>query len=75
MRYLLVFLATAGIDWVWTQCVMRTTEKDAARAAGWSSVLVLLSAYSTVSIVEEHALIFPAMAGAFVGTWIAVKQP
>lgn len=74
MNALLVFLATAAIDWVWTQCVIRTTERDALKAAAWSSVLVLLSAFSTVSIVEDNRLIFPAILGAFAGTYIAVKQ-
>lgn len=68
-----VFLATALADVVWARYIRATADRKAVSAASWSALVVLLGAYATVSIVADRWLVLPALCGAFVGTYYAVR--
>lgn len=71
---LLVFVASAAIDLVWTRCVRATVERQRGQAALWAVALYVLSTYATISVVDDHWLVLPAGLGAFIGTWLAVGK-
>ena len=74
MKAVAVFLVTAATDWLWTRCVSATVLRQEWRAASWGSVLFATSSLLTVSVVDDPWLVLPASAGAFVGTFLAVRQ-
>jgi hypothetical protein len=48
--------------------------KRAAPAAVWGSLTLLFGAFNVVSYTHDHWAVVPAVAGAFVGTYVAVKR-
>lgn len=73
-RWLLVLLATALIDILWTRCVAATADRKALPAASWGTALYVVSYLVTLSVVSEPLLLIPGAAGAFVGTYWAVRK-
>lgn len=73
ISWLVVFLLTAVVDWLWTFCVQATENKQANRASIGSVALLLCSSLATIAFVEDHWLLIPASLGALVGTQIAVR--
>lgn len=73
MTALAVFLVTAALDAVWTWYVQGLAAKRVWQAATCAASLILLGAFNTVSIVGNPWLALPASAGAFVGTYLAVR--
>lgn len=73
MRALYVFLAVALMDYCWARYIRATAERRPLHAGGYAAGLLLVSALVVVSYVEDHALILPAVAGAFVGTYLSVR--
>lgn len=72
MKYLLVFLAVAFVDIVWTKYIAEVSAKRALRAASWSALIIAMGAFTTLQYVHDNTMLVPAIAGAFVGTFWAV---
>lgn len=72
--YALVFIVMAINDWVWSRYIAEVGAKRAARAAVWGSLTLLFGAFNVVSYTHDHWAVVPAVAGAFVGTYVAVKR-
>lgn len=74
MRYLLVFLATTFVDVAWTKYTLAVAAKHAVRASLWSTIIVAVGAFSVLSYTQDNLALIPAAAGAFVGTFWAVRR-
>lgn len=73
MSFVLVFLAVALADVVWSLYFMAMAARQAFAAAAWSAGIIALSAFSTVQYVSDRRLVWAALAGAFVGTFLTLK--
>ena len=74
MKYLLVFFAMTALDFCWARYTVATSRLNALRSGIWASLLILLSGFVTTSYVADHTMLLPACAGAFIGTYIALKM-
>jgi hypothetical protein len=72
LNFIMVFLATLAADFCWTKYNMHSAAKHPHRAAMWSGLIVAFGAVSFLSYVNDHKLTVAAIAGAYVGTWLAV---
>lgn len=73
MSFILVFISTAIADVVWARYTLAVTAKSPLRAACWSALIILLGSFTVTQYVHDWRMVFPAAAGAFIGTWLAVK--
>jgi hypothetical protein len=74
MTYLLVFVSTFFADLVWARYIAAAAEKRAIAASWWSMAIVALSAFNIVQYSLNWKTVFPALAGAFLGTWFALRK-
>lgn len=72
MKFVLVFFGVMAADVAWTLYFIETGKGRAVAAAAWSSAIVGISAFTTISYVHDTKLIAAAVLGAFVGTWATV---
>lgn len=68
-----VFIALFMLDFVWAKYTYAMTQKAAAWAGGYACVIILLGGYAAIGYTQNPWLLVPAMAGAFAGTWLAVR--
>lgn len=68
--FCLVFL----MDVIWTRLTQATVARAPGVAAAWSTSLYLLSTYAVYSVIHDLWLLIPAAAGAYLGTYVAVKR-
>lgn len=73
-RALAVCAAMAVCDWCWTRYTQAVAEKRAATAAWWSAAIIGIGAFGVVSYVEDKRLVIPALIGAWIGTYLAVRR-
>lgn len=69
-----MFVAMMGADYAWTKYTLEVAAKDAVSAGLWSAVIVGCGAFTVVSYTTDRWLLIPALLGAFLGTYIAVKK-
>lgn len=74
MTWVWVFFATALIDVLWTRTVAATAARKALPAASWGTALYVVGNLVTLSVVGDPVLLLPGSAGAFVGTYLAVRR-
>jgi len=59
---------------VFLTCYLQGLRQDNAWSAGfWATLTVLTAGVAVISITDSNSMLFPAMLGAFVGTWVGVK--
>jgi len=73
MNHLYVFLAVIVLEYAFAFYTRKTTEGVEYSAGAWAAFIILLNAIVTLLYVSDKALIPAAMAGAFIGTIIAIK--
>jgi len=73
IQALAVFAAMGALDVAWAFYTMSTAVKKPMEASLWASLIVVFSAIVTISYVSDPWLIIPAIGGAFVGTYAAIK--
>jgi hypothetical protein len=74
MTYLLVFVSTFFADLVWARYIAAAAEKRAHAASGWSAAIIALSAFNIVQYSLNWKTVFPALVGAYLGTWFALRK-
>lgn len=74
IRFLAVFFAVAVVDVLWALYMGSVARKQAFWAATWSSLIILLGAFSVVQYTQDHWMLAPAMLGAFIGTHFTVSR-
>lgn len=73
IQFFSVMVAIAAADVCWTLYFIHTSNKNAVKAAFWSSMIMVCSAFAVASYVEDHRLMPAAIIGAFLGTYYTVK--
>ena len=74
MNYLAVFLFMVCADYIWAKCVTHTAKRHRTQGALWAGALIAAQAAVTVAYVGDHGLILPAIAGAFMGTFLGIGR-
>lgn len=74
MTWAFVFTATVIMDIVWAEWSKAVTAKRAELAGHYAAALIVCSAFVTIEFVHNHWLMIPAGAGAWIGTWWAVRR-
>lgn len=73
LEWLFVFLAMLAVDLL-NAVYIKNIEKNNALIASFTCVFVFLAAsVAVIGYVDDHWLLIPASAGAFVGTYIGIK--
>jgi hypothetical protein len=75
LEWLAVFVGMFLLDAAYTRYTQAITSGNPLRAAHFAAVLIGITAFVTVSYVQNRWLTIPVMAGAWAGTWVAVKWP
>ena len=75
LEWLAVFIGMFLLDMVYARYTQAIQSGQAMRAAHFAAVLIGITAFVTVSYVQNRWLTLPVMAGAWAGTWVAVKWP
>lgn len=68
LKFLLVMLAMIIADICWTVYFIKVEERRAIASGIWSALIIIASAFTTTSYVEDKSLIPAAVIGAFIGT-------
>lgn len=68
LKFLLVMLAMIIADICWTVYFIKVEERRAIASGVWSALIIVASAFTTTSYVEDKSLIPAAVIGAFIGT-------
>lgn len=68
VKFLLVMLAMIIADVCWTVYFIKVEERRAVASGVWSALIIVASAFTTTSYVEDKSLIPAAVIGAFIGT-------
>jgi hypothetical protein len=69
----MVFFAMFALDFVWARYTYAMTAKRAGAASGYAGAIVLLSGTAAIGYTSDPWLLVPAVCGAVMGTWLAVK--
>lgn len=73
-RWLLVFLAAVVVDFIWARYTAAVTSSRAIAAAWLSIGIIVSNAVVTVGYVTDYWLIVPTAAGAWCGTYFAIRN-
>jgi hypothetical protein len=73
MIYLLAFLTYLTLDLVWGFYIIAAARRKHWQAAGFAAGIAAFNGATVLFVVENPLTIFALIAGAFVGTLIAVK--
>lgn len=72
VKFLMVMVSMILADVCWTLYFIKVGEKKEIAAGIWSSLIISFGALSTTEYVHDRTLIFAAMLGAFIGTYMTV---
>lgn len=75
LEWFSVFVGMFLLDVAYTRYTQGITAGRPAHAAHYAAVLIGITAFVTVSYVQNRWLTIPVMVGAWAGTWVAVKWP
>ena len=70
---MLVFVAVAAVDALWSLWIGSVGGHHAAQAGAYATLLLLAGAFVTLSYVRDRRLLLPAALGAFIGTYLSVR--
>ena len=70
----LVFASLFALDFVWARYTFAMTSGRPAIAGSYASVLIVLSGAAAIGYTSDPWMLIPAAAGAFLGTYAAVRR-
>ena len=73
LEWILVFFALLIVDVLNAVYIKHIQKNNAILASSTAVVLFLASSVAVIGYVDDHWLLIPATAGAFVGTYIGIK--
>jgi hypothetical protein len=73
IKFLLIVLAMAVADVCWTLYFIDVEERRAHAASFWSAMIILVSAFTVTSYIENNIYITAAIIGAYLGTFGTIK--
>lgn len=72
LKCITVFASVTLADICWANYFIKVSENKAFMSSVWSSGIMICGVYSVDSYVQDYYLAIPAIAGAFVGTFVSV---
>jgi hypothetical protein len=69
----IVFVVMFALDIAWARYTMSASKEKEIEASVWASLILVFSSIVTIGYVSNPWLILPAVAGAFVGTYVGIK--
>lgn len=73
LKALLIFAAVFCTDWLWASYIINTAKKNVTKSSVLSGLIVGIGAFTTITYVEDHTMIIPAVIGGMLGTVVGVK--
>lgn len=73
MMWLTVFIAVAVLDFVWAKYTSYVNDSRAVYAGVAAVLIMVLGGTAVIGYTSDPLMLIPAGAGAFVGTYAAVK--
>lgn len=70
IKYILVFVAVAFVDSIWTLYIKAIQENAPLRSAMTGTLIYALGSYAILSYTESPVYLIPACLGAFIGTYL-----
>lgn len=74
MSFVVVFLSMLAMDFVFAQYAKRAGDRRPTSAANWAAMIIPLNYFVVTGYVDSFWMVLPAMAGAWLGTHIAVSR-
>lgn len=74
MTALLVFATALALDVVWARYTITASARRATHAAWWATAIAVLSGVTAYYVVHEPWYLAPTALGAWVGTYVTVKN-
>jgi uncharacterized membrane protein YfcA len=71
--YVTTFFAIFLLDVVYTYYLRCVADNNILGASSWSVACYILGSIAVINYTTNHWLIIPAIAGAFVGTFVGMK--
>lgn len=69
---LAVFFAMVALDIVFALYVIETARQAAVAASSYAALIQVFNIFVVRSFMSDRRLAIPCVAGAFVGTWLAI---
>lgn len=69
------FACMFALDVIWVYYTKAVVAKAPLRSASWCALLTCMNALSAILYVGNPWLVVPAVAGAFAGTFLAMRLP
>ena len=74
MIYVLAFLITFGIEWLWTLYIRRTAHGAAVAAANYNTILGILAGILTLSYISVGwTLLIPVSIASWLSSYLSVR--
>jgi hypothetical protein len=73
-KAVVVFTLAFALDFVWIFYTKAVQRHVALAASFWAATIIVFNGITQIGYVTEHWLLVPATAGAFIGTYIAMKR-
>lgn len=73
-KFFMVMGLMVVVDACWAKYTLAMQRKDAMISGLWSVGIMLCGALVTVNYVGDKTMLIPAVIGAFLGTYLAVKH-
>jgi hypothetical protein len=73
LQVFLAFGSVALLDYVWAKYTYAMTSHKPVLAGAYASAIFGLGGAAVLTYASNPWMLVPAVAGAFVGTWVAVK--
>lgn len=73
LPFLIVFTAMFALDYVWIFYTKAIQRHAPFAASSWVVAITVFNGLAQIGYVNDHWLLIPAVAGAFGGTYVAMK--
>ena len=73
IKFVSVMVSMILADMCWATYFIKVGNREALKAGFWSMLIILFGAFCTTEYVHDKTMIFAAMTGAFIGSFITVK--
>lgn len=74
LQVVVVFAVTVALDYAWALYTLATAERRPFAASVSAVAIYALAGFATINYTGNHWMLIPAVAGCFVGTYIAVRR-
>ena len=74
IQFIIVFFLMMFVDYCWGHYIKGLNDGNGLKAGFFGAAIMLFGAFSTISYVENHLFLIPAILVGFIGTYYAAKH-